>query len=144
MLENVKGLIYKGKDEGLSYIKSKVDSVNQETGANYSINWQKVNAAEHGVPQLRERIFIVGSRDGRQFAFPKGGYINPNSTSLVTPESPDAFRNTWDAIGDLPGNPDEADLELTGKWAALLPTIPEGYNYLWHTSRNGRYPYWQR
>lgn len=26
---------------------------------------------------------------------------------------------------------------MSGKWADLLPTIPEGQNYLWHTERGG-------
>ena len=29
---------------------------------------------------------------------------------------------------------------MSGKWADLLPTIPEGLNYLWHTSRGGGVP----
>src|SRR5690606_35435717 len=27
-----------------------------------------------------------------------------------------------------------------GKWGALLPSIPEGENYLWHTERSGGMP----
>ena len=26
---------------------------------------------------------------------------------------------------------------MRGKWADLLPSIPEGENYLWHTDRGG-------
>jgi DNA (cytosine-5)-methyltransferase 1 len=29
------------------------------------------------------------------------------------------------------------DLALKGRWANLLPSIPEGKNYLWHTNRGG-------
>src|SRR3712207_2104614 len=29
---------------------------------------------------------------------------------------------------------------MTGKWADLMPSIPEGRNYLWHTSRSGGLP----
>jgi DNA (cytosine-5)-methyltransferase 1 len=29
---------------------------------------------------------------------------------------------------------------VRGKWGALLPTIPEGENYLWHTNRGGGKP----
>ena len=31
----------------------------------------------------------------------------------------------------------ERTLTVGGKWADLLPTIPEGQNYLWHTNRGG-------
>ncbi len=40
----------------------------------------------------------------------------------------------WDAIGGMKPNADE-DLAVRGQWAALLPSIPEGENYLWHTKR---------
>lgn len=35
---------------------------------------------------------------------------------------------------------------MRGKWAALLPSIPEGCNYLWHTDRMGGLPLfgWRR
>jgi DNA (cytosine-5)-methyltransferase 1 len=29
---------------------------------------------------------------------------------------------------------------MSGKWADLLPSIPEGENYLWHTARGGGLP----
>jgi DNA (cytosine-5)-methyltransferase 1 len=32
--------------------------------------------------------------------------------------------------------PPSEDLAPTGRWARLLPSIPEGQNYLWHTARN--------
>lgn len=41
-----------------------------------------------------------------------------------------------DALGDLAENEDPR-LALSGKWADLLPSIPEGENYLWHTERGG-------
>src|SRR5581483_4332166 len=42
--------------------------------------------------------------------------------------------------------PDREHLEMGGKWAALLPSIPEGQNYLWHTDRGGGLPLfgWRR
>ena len=55
-----------------------------------------------------------------------------NGTTLHT--------TTWDAIGDLHTCDDAADLAPSGKWAELLPTIPEGENYLWHTPRGGGIP----
>lgn len=51
----------------------------------------------------------------------------------------------WDAIGHLEDD-DDPELAATGKWADLLPTIPEGNNYLWHTERGGGQPLfgWRR
>src|SRR5690606_19673894 len=50
------------------------------------------------------------------------------------------YRTAWDAIGDLPAHPNDPSLVPRGKWADLLPTIPEGQNYLWHTNRGGGEP----
>ena len=36
--------------------------------------------------------------------------------------------------------PNEPSLEVGGKWGALLPSIPEGQNYLWHTNRGSGLP----
>ena len=35
---------------------------------------------------------------------------------------------------------------MRGRWAELLPTVPEGQNYLWHTDRGGGVPLfgWRR
>jgi len=48
-------------------------------------------------------------------------------------------RTAWDAIGDLE-NPEDPSLAAKGIWGDLLPSIPEGHNYLWHTERGGGLP----
>jgi DNA (cytosine-5)-methyltransferase 1 len=51
------------------------------------------------------------------------------------------FRTAWDAIGDLDHVIcSEDELAPSGKWARLLPSIPEGENYLWHTPGRGGDP----
>ena len=136
LLENVYGLADRGKDEGLDRILAGVDAINRDTGTNYRPTVQVVNAAGFGVPQLRERVLIVASRDGKPFDFPKATFRNPDQ--LEPDQRP--WRTTWDALGDLPAIPNEDDLRVGGKWAALLPSIPEGNNYLWHTPRGGGLP----
>jgi len=136
LLENVYGLAYRGKDEGLDRILKGIEAINRRTGSNYRPRWQVLNAASYGVPQLRERVIIVASRDGKEFEFPKAGFGPPDA--LESGQQP--YRTTWDALGDLPTNPNEPDLAMGGKWADLLPSIPEGQNYLWHTRRGGGLP----
>jgi DNA (cytosine-5)-methyltransferase 1 len=138
LLENVYGLAYRGKSEGLDRILSGIDHINRETGANYCAVWQVVDAANYGVPQHRERVFIVASRDGEAFRFPKVTHGAPDDLLLGADIEP--YRTTWDALGDLPERPNDPTLKMGGKWADLLPSIPEGENYLWHTPRGGGKP----
>lgn len=139
LLENVYGLAYRGKDEGLHYILDGIAQINREADTHYEVSWQVVNCADYGVPQIRERVFMIGSRDGRRFQFPHPTHGNTtNIASLMLGFEP--YRTAWDALGDLPEPPDvDPSLRVGGKWGDLLPTIPEGENYLWHTDRGGGY-----
>ena len=71
LLENVFGLAYQNKDEGLKYILDGISEINRATGTRYEVSWQVLNTAAYGVPQIRERVFMIGSRDGRKFRFPE-------------------------------------------------------------------------
>lgn len=135
LLENVYGLVYKGKDEGLRHLLEGIERINRDVGARYRVAWKLLNAAHYGVPQIRERVFLVGSRDGIQFEFPRPTHGPQYKQGLLGTEEP--YRTAWDAIGDLSPPPDEPTLRVGGKWGALLPSIPEGRNYLWHTNRGG-------
>ena len=135
LLENVYGLVYKAKDEGLQHLLDGIASINREIGTNYQIGWKLLNAAHFGVPQLRERVFLIGSRDGKSFRCPHPTHGSPDKSALLDGHEP--YRTAWDAIGGLPEAPNEPSLEVGGKWGALLPSIPEGQNYLWHTNRGG-------
>jgi DNA (cytosine-5)-methyltransferase 1 len=138
LLENVYGLAYRGKSEGLNRIFAGVEQINRETGSSYRPVWQVVDAASYGVPQHRERVFIVASRDGKQFKLPQPTHGEPND--LLQGADLDLYRTTWDALGDLPDRRNDSELRMGGKWADLLPSIPEGENYLWHTARGGGMP----
>ncbi len=142
LLENVYGLAYEGKDEGLRHILDGIEHINREVGTHYKVSWRVVNSAEYGVPQARERVFLVGSRDGREFLFPEATHAKPHAIEGDLFSAKEPCRTAWDALGDLP--PPSADelesLRPGGKWGDLLPSIPEGENYLWHTDRKGGTP----
>lgn len=144
LLENVPGLAYRGKDEGVEAIRKGLTQINAEAGTNYQLSVRSLNAAEFGVPQLRQRVFVIGSREGLDFRFPTATHAPPDC--VLAQENLEPFRTTWDAIGDLPTELNEPELSLTGKWADLLSSIPEGQNYLWHTGRGGGVPLfgWRR
>jgi DNA (cytosine-5)-methyltransferase 1 len=138
LLENVYGLAYAGKSEGLDRILNGILLINRQAKTNYVPVWRVIDAASYGVPQRRERLFIIASRDGRPFHFPSSTH-GENSTEYGS-HVLEPFHTAWDALGDLPQRSNDLDLRLTGKWADLLPSIPEGSNYLWHTSRGGGLP----
>lgn len=141
LLENVYGLAYQNKDEGLRYILDGIAQINRETGSNYSVTWKMLNTAHYGVPQARERVFMVGSRDGRPFQFPEPTHQPPGTEASDLFAGTEPYRTAWDALGDLPApDADEPGLKVGGKWGELLPSIPEGENYLWHTDRGGGEP----
>lgn len=134
LLENVYGLAYKGKDEGLERILSGIEQINREIGTNYKPQWRVLDAASYGVPQHRERVFIIAGREGQQFEFPEA--THGQVVDLFDKRKRcEPYRTAWDALGDLPENLNDRDLRMGGKWADLLPSIPEGENYLHHTPR---------
>jgi DNA (cytosine-5)-methyltransferase 1 len=147
LLENVEGLTYNGKDDGLRMLLSGIRTINRRTKSAYRPSVAVLNAAAYGVPQLRERVFLIAARDCTVFNFPPATHApdDDEGMSLIRDAVPGAYRTAWDAIGDIGPEPDE-DLEVRGKWAPLLPSIPEGQNYLWHTSRGGGRPLfgWRR
>lgn len=136
LLENVPGLAYKGKNEGLELVERTIEQINRERGTDYRISVAQLNATGYGVPQLRQRVFVIGGREGKSFRFPSPTHQPiPEDDQQRISELP-TYTTAWDAIGDLQDE-DDPDLHMTGKWADLLPSIPEGENYLWHTERGG-------
>lgn len=142
LLENVGGLAFSGKDEGLRHLLDGIAQINRDVGTRYEVTWKLINCAEYGVPQLRERVFLVGSRDGQSFKFPEPTHAKPGELSSDLFEEKEPYRTAWDALGGLSSpSPEEMEaLRPGGKWGALLPSIPEGENYLWHTERSGGMP----
>lgn len=140
-IENVNGIAFKGKDEGIKLLESVIKKINKEEGTNYSFRWKLLNCADYGVPQTRERVFIVGSRDGLSFEFPPPTHGSLDKTDMddIISSNIRPWVTAWEAIGNIPTIEVEK-LKATGKWANLLPSIPEGMNYLYHTERGGGLP----
>jgi DNA (cytosine-5)-methyltransferase 1 len=146
LLENVLGLAYRGKDEGIRLLQRSVDSINRVLKTNYSFEWQVMNSADYGVPQIRERLFIVGARDGSRFRFPEPTHAKPEDAgSRLFSLAREPWHTAWDAIGDL-NDCKHTELRAGGRWGDLLQSIPEGKNYLHHTSRGEGLPLfgWRR
>jgi DNA (cytosine-5)-methyltransferase 1 len=145
LLENVEGLKYAGKDEGLQLLLSELEAINKQEGTSYLPHVAVLNAANFGVPQLRERVFVVAQRDGRTFKFPKPTHAPADTERDLLDGDTEPYRTAWDALGEV-SIPADEDLAVRGKWADLLPSIPEGSNYLHHTDRGEGMPLfgWRR
>lgn len=139
LLENVKGLAYAGKDEGLQLLLRGLKSINKKFNTDYNAQLLHINCVDYGVPQRRERVFIIAHREGVPFCAPPPTHCD-QAEILAGKKSTETFLTCWDAIGDLDTDSWPADLDPKGKWAKLIPSIPEGENYLWHTERSGGKP----
>lgn len=89
--ENVKGMMTLGKGEVLKQI------IQDFASAGYKITYKLVNARDYGVPQLRERVFIIGVRNDLDFE-----YEFPEATHG---EGKKPYVTLKDAIADLKDNP---------------------------------------
>lgn len=85
VFENVFGLLTIHKGETFNELCKLLESPGD--GVKYALSVFRLNAADYGVPQFRDRIFIIGSREGRKIesipkiCFPnleKGDPVNPN------------------------------------------------------------------
>jgi len=148
LIENVPGLAFSSKDEGLAFLKKEIRKINKQTGSKYSFSTAVLRAVEFGVPQDRQRVFIIGHREGLEFEFPEPTHKVASAENVIplfgSHDLAPAL-TAWDAIGDLEDD-GSLELALTGKWAELLATIPEGKNYLHHTDRGAGLPLfgWRR
>lgn len=97
LMENVEGLknLHKGR------LFEKVLERFEETG--YSIKWKVLFAADYGVPQMRKRLFIIGSRDAENFNFPKPTHHSREKlqNDLFQGEGI-PYVTVGDALGDIP------------------------------------------
>ena len=67
IIENVRGLKSIDKGKTLSLILNELDTIG------YNVFHEILNATDYGLPQLRNRLFIIGIRKelGKEFVFPK-------------------------------------------------------------------------
>jgi DNA (cytosine-5)-methyltransferase 1 len=79
LLENVKGLLSHDQGKTFGTILNTLDELG------YDLQWQVLNSKDFGVPQNRERVFIVGHLRGtsRPEVFPLGG-TNPKTLEYIT------------------------------------------------------------
>lgn len=97
--------------------------------AGYTIFFRVLDAADYGVPQHRERLFIVGVQDA-EFLFPYPTH-GPDSIGQ------EPYYSAGEAVkGTVTAN---ATQGIGGRYGHLLHDIPPGLNYSFYTKEMG-YP----
>jgi DNA (cytosine-5)-methyltransferase 1 len=77
LAENVKGILSMGKGQVIEMIKNDF----RELG--YDVRVELLNASDFGVPQARERVFIMGNRIGLENKFPEGTHGNFDASNFL-------------------------------------------------------------
>lgn len=95
--ENVKGLMTMAKGQVLKQITEDFEAAGYQVVANL------VNAKDYGVPQSRERVFIVGIRNDIVQKY----HLSYEVPIPTNGEGKDPYVTLKEAIGDLPQNPDD-------------------------------------
>ena len=88
----------------------------------YTVTAELVNSADYGVPQKRERVVFIGSRDGFQISMPPPMFVNHG----------DMFTPRWRTLGDAVKGLNETQPEITPFSASrtkYLKLLKEGQNW---------------
>jgi len=86
-IEQVKGLLSaRGRDGEKGSILQLLLTNLEELG--YVPKWKVINAANYGVPQLRERVFIIATKEFNGFKFPEPTHSSRIQPSLLNDSKP--------------------------------------------------------
>lgn len=101
VMENVRGLLTRKNDKGEKVIGIIVRTF-EELG--YTVTIWELNAANYGVPQSRERVFIVGNKLGLTVSPPPITHFLPSQKKQLNGEVKKLKKaiTVQNAIGDLP------------------------------------------
>lgn len=120
VMENVKGLVNWEHGRALDAIIEEATTPILYKGETYryEVKFQVLNAASYGVPQFRERIFIVGNRIHMPFEFPSPTHGCAESQTEAFEKTLSPYKTVQDAIGILP--PATAPSETANRVAASI------------------------
>lgn len=123
LFENVYRIV--GAQKGKPW--EKIQQAFKELG--YRLFWRIIDAADYGAPQFRERLIIVGLKNG-SFLFPKPTH-GPDSSDNR------AYYTAGEAVSGIEGLHVQPGNGLSGRHGKLLVDIPPGLNYSFYTERMG-------
>ena len=99
----------------------------------YHARLVRANAAEHGVAQTRERVFILAARSGLPEE-PAASHFLPGQDAEGRHPAKTAAQAIRRYASDRYQEPEEV---VVGRWAEHLKTVPPGWNYKAHTAWGG-------
>lgn len=131
LMEQVKGIINaedKSSKKGgvLDLLLSQLEALG------YLSKWQVINAADYGVAQLRERVFVVSMVREKNFEFPPPTYCSNQELLPLFPLP--AYKTVGEAIKGLEKPKSKSDSELNNNHIDVTPEgdrsrikgVPEG------------------
>lgn len=96
LFENVKGLLSMQGGELLSTIISLFESLG------YKVKYEVLNSADYGVPQIRERVIIIGTKLDSEFEYPSPTHYNKENYQSLLTQGLKPYLTLSEAINDLP------------------------------------------
>jgi DNA (cytosine-5)-methyltransferase 1 len=107
-LEQVKGLLSsKGENNKRGEVFEKF--LKEMEAIKYTPKWRVIMAADYGVPQLRERLFVIATKGGNGFYFPERTHACVEECNDLFPYKP------YIGIGEVLSGLSEPDPKIKGK-----------------------------
>ena len=142
LMENVYGLAYQNQNRPI--LNRFIASVR---AAGYSFDMKIVLAADHGVPQVRQRLICVGVRSDLldvapelwRFDWPPDSHTGPHERRVGWDTGLEPHVTARKALAGLTReqNPQEPEELVAGTYAEVLREVPPGDNYLYFTEQRG-------
>ncbi|MFT3797188.1 DNA cytosine methyltransferase [Microbacterium sp.] len=132
VMENVRGLLSMSlrartdpdaSAEDTSHGSLLRDVIRRFEAIGYRVDCFVVNAVNYGAPQLRERVLLIGNREGKLANFPEPTHSNRPEDELLP------FTTLGEAIGDGFIDTDPSVLDFSPRKLRYLSMIPEGGNW---------------
>lgn len=95
LFENVKGLLSMQKGELFKKILFLFESLG------YKVKYEVLNSADYGVPQVRERVIIIGTKLNEDFEYPEPTHSDKDKINIFN-QTLKPYLTLAEAIGDLP------------------------------------------
>jgi len=136
LIENVPGLVKRANGT----FKEAITQDLRDMG--YRVAFTQLNAANYGIPQLRERIFFLAMRETLP-SFPPPSYAPSKQLQLLERKELQPYTSTWDAISDLPGlSPGEVRDQYEGDPLTSYQQMLRGDNKRLFNHEAPKHPPW--